>query len=607
MNDESLPVTETEAAPTENSQKMVYEVSQDGLLVKFKGKNGEMQQMWLCSELRVEACTRDDQQAGWGRLLAFSDTDGHVHRYNALMCLLSGSGDAVIAELMDRGLLVSQSQGAKKLIISYLLHTQPAARARTVKMTGWHGDQYVLPEQVIGSGSETLLYQQDFQASHAYRTQGTLLEWQLQVARYCIGNSRLVLAVSTAFASTLLGIINGESGGVSITGGSSTGKTTALFVATSVCGAPEFLLRWRSTSNGLESVAMQHNDNLLILDELAQIDPREAGETAYMLANGAGKIRATRSGGAKGKASWRLLFLSAGEVSLAEHMAAAGKIARAGQEIRLVDVPADAGKGLGLFENLHGHATGAQFSEALKLSGSRFYGTALVEFLSKLTAEDTYIINKQIDEFQQLFLSSIDLGAAGGQARRVAGRFALIAAGGELASSLGVTGWEAGEAINAAVVCFNAWVESREGTGQQEHKRMLEQVCEFIERHGDCRFSPFNDATTTKTINRAGFRKLEPFDDAYTYYILPNVWREEVCKGFNQKVMAEHLLASGVLVPGANNKPYSTVRLPSMGSAKCYVVNGSAMAQAETATVPSMAGNTGNACNVPWVDEEIPF
>ena len=89
--------------------------------------------------------------------------------------------------------------------------------------------------------------------------------------------------------------------------------------------------------------------------KLAQVDAREAGEVAYMLANGTGKQRAQRDGLAKPKASWRLLFLSAGEIGLAQHMREAGKKARAGQEVRLADIPADAGAGYGLFETLHGY------------------------------------------------------------------------------------------------------------------------------------------------------------------------------------------------------------------------------------------------------------
>ena len=631
MNNETpKPATDeaTPAAAPQNEQVVGYSVTPEGLRVNVKGSGGEIKNVWLCSALRIEACTRDDVQGGWGRLIVFHDPDGHEHRINVQMRLLCGSGDAVIAELMDRGVQVSQAQGAKRLIVDYQQHERPARRARTVNKTGWYGEQFVLPEQVIGSGAEILLYQLDSQSSHAYHCQGTLLEWQQQVARPCVGNSRLVLAVSTAFAAPLLGYVNGESGGVSITGTSSTGKTTALFVAASVCGEPDYLQRWRATSNGLESVATLHNDSLLILDELAQIDPREAGETAYMLANGAGKIRATKTGGARGKSTWRLLFLSAGEVSLAEHMSAAGKIARAGQEIRLVDVPADAGSGMGLFEILHGHNSGAQFSEALKLASSRFYGVALVEYLRKLTLEKRHIIIKQIEDYKEEFINRVDLARAGGQARRVASRFALIAAGGELASSLGVTGWEAGEAINAAVVSFQAWVDTREGTGQQEHKKFVGRLRHYLEQHGESRFTPFDDCVgTTKTINRAGFRKHDLASDTYTYYILTNVWTNEVCNGLNSTDMSVYLLNCGILKRSNNNKAYCTVRLPGMGSTRCYVVTSAVFGEeygqtgaADPAPAPEKmpesapkaeeaegACYTCNTCNLPWDDEEVPF
>ena len=52
---------------------------------------------------------------------------------------------------------------------------------------------------------------------------------------------------------------------------------------------------WRSTANGLEAVAELHNDSLLVVDELSELDPREAGDTAYMLSNGAGKARISRT------------------------------------------------------------------------------------------------------------------------------------------------------------------------------------------------------------------------------------------------------------------------------------------------------------------------
>jgi hypothetical protein len=109
------------------------------------------------------------------------------------------------------------------------------------------------------------------------------------------------------------------------------GKTTALKLAASVYGGTSYLQRWRSTDNALEATAAQHSDCLLILDELAQIDPKTAGECAYMLANEQGKARATRTGTPRARQAWRLLFLSAGELGLSDHMAEGMKrINRAG-------------------------------------------------------------------------------------------------------------------------------------------------------------------------------------------------------------------------------------------------------------------------------------
>ena len=57
-----------------------------------------------------------------------------------------------------------------------------------------------------------------------------------------------------------------------------------------------YLRQWRATSNGLEGVAALHCDSLLVLDEISEVNPREAGLIAYMLANGQGKARAGRLG-----------------------------------------------------------------------------------------------------------------------------------------------------------------------------------------------------------------------------------------------------------------------------------------------------------------------
>src|SRR6202011_458590 len=121
---------------------------------------------------------------------------------------------------------------------------------------------------------------------------GTLEDWKGNVGRLCSGNSRLIFAASCAFVGPLLALAGAESGGVHLVGATSTGKSTALQVGGSVLGGggrAGFVQSWRTTANGLEAVADIHNDLTLFLDELSQLDPREAAEIAYLLANGRGK------------------------------------------------------------------------------------------------------------------------------------------------------------------------------------------------------------------------------------------------------------------------------------------------------------------------------
>ena len=115
------------------------------------------------------------------------------------------------------------------------------------------------------------------------------------------------------------GPLGGEGGGVHLRGGSSIGKSTIMELAGSVWGGGGirgFSSSWRSTDNALEATAVSHSDALLCLDEIGEADPRTVGAIAYMLANGIAKGRATRSGGARKIPTWRVLFLSTGEISL---------------------------------------------------------------------------------------------------------------------------------------------------------------------------------------------------------------------------------------------------------------------------------------------------
>lgn len=536
-------------------------------------RNGEpLPPEWICAPLLVLACTRDERGESWGRLLAFADREGRRHEWAMPMEMLRGDGTDVRGELLRQGLIIATGQRARLRLADYIAQADPECYARCVERTGWHGGAFVFPHLTVGDDGERVIFQTDSTAGVTFASAGTLAEWRTHVAARCIGNSRLLFAVSASFAALLLGLTGDESGGIHLRGGSSSGKTTALRAAASVFGSADYVQRWRATANGIEAIAAQHCDCLLILDELGQVDPREAGEIAYMLANGQGKGRAGRSGGARARARWRVLFLSAGEISLGMHMLAAGKRARAGQEIRLADIEADAGRGLGVFERLHDCTDGAELARVLVDAAARHYGTAAPAFLTALQAERERL-PEVVDGLRRAAIARWLPANASGQAQRVAARFALIGIAGELAGRYDITGWPADAALDAAHACFRSWLTGRGGAQEQEPQAMLEQVRRFLEAHGEARFSPIEgDPHDRPTINRAGFREHDRNSDDNTFYVLPEAFRAELCHGFDAGQVARVLADSGALLTGDGKNLTRKMRLPGMGSMRCYVI-----------------------------------
>ena len=286
-----------------------FEVSSDG--VSFV--NGEGDRTLICAELRIEAETRDAQNRAWGRLLRWHDRDGKLHTWAMPNELMYGEPADVLRELASRGLTIAPGRKAKEFLLAYLQASETPRRARCVDRLGWHGELYCTPEETIGVGAgEPVIFQSAGAVQPAYAIAGTVEEWRTSVAALAAGNTRLMLAISAAFAGPLLALAGEESGGLHLVGPSSCGKTTALRVAASVYGKPEtFMRQWRATTNGLEGLAAVHNDGLLCLDELGQMDPKQAGEAAYMLANGKGKARASRTGEARAPAAGGCWFFRA--------------------------------------------------------------------------------------------------------------------------------------------------------------------------------------------------------------------------------------------------------------------------------------------------------
>ncbi|WP_175772819.1 DUF927 domain-containing protein [Paraburkholderia phenazinium] len=564
----------------------------------FNSQGDPLPPHWVSTRIDVIAETRNEMNSEWGYLLEFTDRDGIQKRWSAPAALFAGDGTELRRMLLDMGVKLGVTQIARTQIANYVQMAQPDERVRCVPRVGWHHGAFVLPDRVIGSGREALIYQADTPVQSQFRECGTLEAWKRDVAAYCVGNSRLVFCVATAFAGTLLYFSGLQSGGFHLLGTTSKGKSTGGVIAASVFGSPDYVRSWKATDNALEAVATQHSDALLILDEIGQVEPRLVGDVIYMLANESGKARATRSGSAKAVLSWRLLFLSNGEKSVQALMAEGNRPMKGGIEVRLPAIPAEVGN-MGVVEELHGFPTPAALVEHLERHAGRTYGVAgpaFIEWASSQAGELADSLRLRIDELVAQWVPD----GAHSQVARVAKRFALVAAAGELASAYGLTGWPEGEAVAAARSCFDGWVELRGGAGNSDEAEAVRQVLHFLVAHGDNRFVWMNRAQDDHRPNvphRAGFKQhvkqgehRTPIASDSQYYaefggkmtdedagnveteylIEAAVFRKDVCAGFDHKAVAEALIKRGVLLPRSDGYPYRQERIPGHGKFMVY-------------------------------------
>jgi len=521
---------------------MAFETRNDG--VYWKSLDPKRPALWLCSRLEVVAFVRDGASEKWSRLLRFNDPDGVVHEVPLAMSMLADNGHSYRRMLASKGLDISSDRQARELLTEFIRGEQPGIRVLSVSRPGWHDGVFVLPDVTIGNeGSQAVIWQAQSAPEYTRNGGGSLEDWRNTIGKPCSGNTRLLFAVSSAFAAPLLSVVGEESGGFHFRGRSSLGKTTALLVAGSVWGGggrTGYVESWLTTVNGLEATAELHNDGLLCLDELSRVAAEEAGKTAYLLANGQGKGRMDKHTALRKRLKWTLLFLSSGELSLHDHMKSVGKGTRAGQHVRLVEIAADAERGMGLFEDIHQHKSADAFSRSLTQATLKYYGTPIREFLRLLIHEYRLYESEEIEGYLRFqvsdFTSQYCPDGAPGEVSRVVGRFALVAAAGELATMLEITGWAEGEATAAAAACFQSWLLCRGTRGSSDDEMAVKQVRAFIEAHGSSRFQ----AGKEPVPNRAGFVRTRKGGDI-EYWILSEVFHREVCDGFDSSMVAKAL------------------------------------------------------------------
>ncbi|EKT7306803.1 DUF927 domain-containing protein, partial [Escherichia coli] len=160
----------------------------------------------------------------------------------------------------------------------------------------------------------------------------------------------------------------------------------------------------------------------------------------------------------------------------------------------------------------------------------------------------------------------------GEQVHRVGERFAILEAA--LVLSGHVTGWDEQECRDAIQHNFNAWVKEF-GTGNREHRQMIEQAEAFLAAYGLSRFAPVNyDPASLPISELYGYRESDGrYDEPVLFYVLPEPFSSHVAKGFNKDAVAKTLHEAGMLRKPASGRGWQirTPRLKHLKGARLRV------------------------------------
>lgn len=517
---------------------------------KVDKDSGEVinQEAWLCSPLEVVGTGRDDKDQYL------------IIRWQAFGVSALTTAAIPLADIGERegwrtlkagGINVTTKSSLRAILADWLQRSGARELWRVAHATGWQCGAYIMPDgEVIGTPEHPVLFNGRSSAAAGYTVKGTAEDWRGSVAHLVAGNYSMMTATAAALAAPLIGLAGADGFGIHFYEQSSAGKTTTANVASSLYGNPDLLrLTWYGTALGLANEAAAHNDGLMPLDEVGQgSDPVSVSQSAYALFNGVGKLQGAKEGGNRDLKRWRTVAISTGEMDLETFIAGAGRRTKAGQLVRLLNIP------LSKAVHFHEHRNGKQHADALKEAYQHHHGAAgrlWIKWLADHQQQATEAVRECEARWRSLIPADY-----GEQVHRVAARFAILEAA--LLLSAGITGWDAQTCRDAVQHSYNAWLREF-GTGNKEHQQIIEQTEAFLNAYGLSRFAPFPYSPADLPIKElAGYRRRlgEHDESPISFYTFPATFEKEIAAGFNHKQFAEVLKRAGMLTPPSSGRGY---------------------------------------------------
>lgn len=239
-----------------------------------------------------------------------------------------------ILQLASNGIMVN-SENAKSLS-TYLLEMEQLnydliPEQKSVGRMGWVGNHGFSPyvDDLVFDGENNFKH-----IFGAVRTEGDREKWVaiMRDLRKSGAPGRLFLAAS--FASVILEPCGLLPFFLHAWGGTETGKTVGLMIATSVWGCPrmgEYITTFNSTIVGQEMTASFLNSLPMCVDELqiqSSAGIKDFDRIIYQLTEGIGRTRGAKSGGLQKINTWRNCIITNGEQPISNSNSGGGAVNR---------------------------------------------------------------------------------------------------------------------------------------------------------------------------------------------------------------------------------------------------------------------------------------
>lgn len=554
-----------------------FNLSFDGVFqISFDDKKPDLK---IASPCWVSARTRNIESKSWGVLVEWIDSDNKHHKQSIPKERFHESGNKLAQDLASQGLDIIP--GNERNFLKYLGQFKPESRITCVPQLGWLENPngrltYVLPNQVISSNAnEDCIFQPEKHSPSAatIKSKGTLEDWQENISYLAQDHPYLIFCLCVSFAGPLLKAAGLEGGGFHLYGRSSHGKTTAAQLSASVwgCGSDPseaaklaYVRKWNTTHNGLEALAASHNDGILILDEAGTCNAKDFGKVIYDVTGGQGKVSLDADRGIRESRSWHILLLSTGEISAQQKIEEEGKTARAGQILRLMDIPIQGG----VFDLDH-RRTASQLAMEIKKECSNYYGTAGPAFIKLIINrfKNFGLLKRFIKDAFETANSELEIKGLEPEQARALQRLALVKVAGDLAVELGILPFEKEDIKNAIIHIRNTWLKGQDS--QSYSARGINVVKEFIVRH-QSRFEDSSNSESSQIRDLIGY-----FDKDENIYLFTTDGFKEACKGLNYKEILEDLRKKGLLRINEGHRFTYKKQISGIGRFRFYAIDSS--------------------------------